>query len=425
MYSRCAVSPAAGRVRGGGVRREYEMASEGDRVLIAGAGPVGCAAALALAHAGVPVCLVEALDAPAMDLRASTFHPPTLDMLEALGVVAPLIEQGLVCPVWQTRDRARGVVAEWDLGLLRGDCGHPYRVQAEQYKLTRIVVDVLADMPEVDIRFSTAARGVAQDADRVCLAVRGPGGTEEVLAGRYLIAADGASSVIREGLGIAFPGSTFPELWLCTSTEYDFSAHFENLAPIAYVADPEFWFVFVRVPGLWRLLMPTFPGETAESLVSDETVQERMQRVCPIDGEYETRHRTAYGVHQRVAAAYRKGRVFLAGDAAHINNPLGGMGMNGGIHDAVNLSEKLVAVWRGEADERALDRYEAQRRPIAVEAIQAATLRNKALLEERDPDVRNARLDALARTAGDPAAARAYLLRSSMIETLARARELA
>ena len=155
-----------------------------------------------------------------------------------------------------------------------------------------------------------------------------------------------------------------------------------------------------------------------------ETVQDRMHRVCDIEGPYETYHRTAFAIHQRVAQSYRKGRVFLAGDSAHINNPLGGMGMNGGIHDAVNLCEKLAAVWRGQADERAFDRYDAQRRPIAVEYVQAASLRNKALLEEKDPAVRNRRLDELARTADDPAKARDFLLGSSMIKALRRAAAL-
>ena len=364
--------------------------------------------------------LVEACDSLPLDLRASTFHPPTLDMLDELGVVEALIAQGIICPVWQNRDTARGIVAEWDLGILKDDTGHPYRVQAEQYKLNGIVVDILEGMPEAEVRFSTRAVAARQDADRVMLDVDGPDG-RECLTGRYLIAADGASSAIRIGAGIEFPGLTFPELWLCTSTEYDFAAHFENLAPIAYVADPESWFVFVRVPGLWRLLMPTRPGDTAEELVSEEVVQARMHAVCPRDGAYETYHRTAYAVHQRVAETYRAGRIFLAGDSAHINNPLGGMGMNGGIHDAVNLCAKIVAVWRGEADETLFDLYDAQRRPIAVEYVQAATLRNKALLEEKDPAVREKRLDDLARQADDPAKAHEFLLRSSMIAALRKA----
>ena len=395
-----------------------------DRVLIAGAGPVGCVAALCLSQSGIPVTLIEACAELPADLRASTFHPPTLDMLDDLGVAGRLLEAGIVCPVWQYRDARQGVIAEWDLGLLRNDTRHPYRVQCEQYKLTGIVVDELRNRDLVDLRFRVRAVAASQDDGGVSVAVDTPNGPE-TLRGRYLVAADGASSAIRTGQGIGFPGLTFPELWLCTSTEYPFEDHFENLAPIAYVADPEFWFVFVRVPGMWRLLMPSRPGETAESLVSEATVQARMREVCPKEGEYETCHRTAYAVHQRVAESYRKGRVFLAGDSAHINNPLGGMGMNGGIHDAVNLCEKLAAVWHGRSDEREFDRYDAQRRPIAVEYVQQATMRNKALLEENDAEAREARHGELRRMAADPVRARDYLLQSSMIATLERARGLA
>lgn len=390
---------------------------DNDRVLIAGAGPVGCSAALYLAQRGIPVTLIEAGAVLPEDLRASTFHPPTLDMLDELGVIDQLLEEGIVCPEWQYRDTREGVVANWDLGVLKNDTRHPYRIQCEQYKLTRIIVAELEKMDNVDVRFRIRATGTSQDEHGVTLNVDTPEGPEE-LKGRYLIAADGASSVIRITQGIEFPGLTFPELWLCTSTEFKFEDHFEDLAPIAYIADPDFWFVFVRVPGLWRLLLPSRLGETAESLVTDETVQDRMHQVCPKTGDYDTFHRTAYSVHQRVAETYRKGRVFLAGDSAHINNPLGGMGMNGGIHDAVNLSEKLVKVWNGEANERELDLYDAQRRPIAIDYVQKTTIRNKQMLEETDPDARKSRHDEMRATVADPAKAREYLLQSSMISTL-------
>lgn len=395
-----------------------------DRVLISGAGPVGCSAALYLAQNGIPVTLAEAASELPEDLRASTFHPPTLDMLDDLGVVDQLIGQGIICPKWQYRDTREGVVAEWDLGVLENDTRHPYRVQCEQYKLTRIMVAELEKMDNVDVRFRTQGIEAAQDDQGVTLTVETPDGQDE-LKGRYLIAADGASSAIRISQGIEFPGLTFPELWLCTSSEYNFEDHFEDLAPIAYIADPNFWFVFVRVPGLWRLLLPSRPGETAQSLVSDETVQDRMHQVCPIDGDYDTFHRTAYAVHQRVAETYRKGRIFLAGDSAHINNPLGGMGMNGGIHDAVNLSEKLVRVWRGDADDREFDKYDAQRRPIAIDYVQQTTLRNKAMLEETDAEVRKATHDEMRATAADPEKARKFLRQSSMINALEKAESLA
>ena len=397
--------------------------SDNERVLISGAGPVGCAAALYLAQKGVPVTLIEAGAVLPEDLRASTFHPPTLDMLDDLGVVGQLIEEGIICPKWQYRDTREGVVAEWDLGVLENDTKHPYRIQCEQYKLTRIIVAELEKMDNVEVLFRVRGVSADQDDNGVTLSVETPDGPDE-LKGKYLIAADGASSAIRISQGIEFPGLTFPELWLCTSSEFKFEDHFENLAPIAYIADPDFWFVFVRVPGLWRLLLPSRPGETAESLVSDETVQERMHQVCPKTGDYDTFHRTAYAVHQRVAETYRKGRIFLAGDAAHINNPLGGMGMNGGIHDAVNLCEKMVRVWNGEAGDGEFDKYDAQRRPIAVDYVQQTTMRNKAMLEETDPAARKAKHDEMRATAADPAKAREYLLQSSMITALKHAETL-
>jgi len=397
--------------------------TDNDRVLIAGAGPVGCSAALYLAQRGIPVTLVEAGATLPEDLRASTFHPPTLDMLDDLGVVDQLLEQGLNCPTWQYRDTREGVIANWDLGVLKNDTGHPYRIQCEQYKLTRIIVAELEKMDNVDVRFQVRATGTSQDERGVNLYVDTLDGPEK-LKGRYLIAADGASSVIRVSQGIEFPGLTFPELWLCTSTEFKFEDHFEDLAPIAYIADPDFWFVFVRVPGLWRLLLPSRVGENADSLVTDETVQDRMHQVCPKTGDYDTFHRTAYSVHQRVAETYRKGRVFLAGDSAHINNPLGGMGMNGGIHDAINLSEKLVKVWTGQADDRELDKYDAQRRPIAVDYVQQTTMRNKAMLEETDSETRKAKQDEMRRIVSDPGLAREYLMQSSMISALKRSATL-
>jgi 3-(3-hydroxy-phenyl)propionate hydroxylase len=125
-------------------------------------------------------------------------------------------------------------------------------------------------------------------------------------------------------------------------------------------------------------------------------------------------------VSQRVAATYRKGRVFLAGDAAHINNPLGGMGLNGGIHDALGLTDRLARVWHGQSGEDELAGYEAQRKPAAIDAINAITQRNKWLLEERDPEVRRRNLREWAAIAADRDRAYRHLLDASMIASLRR-----
>jgi 3-(3-hydroxy-phenyl)propionate hydroxylase len=388
-----------------------------NRVLIAGAGPSGLVAAAVLAEHGIPVAIVEqARDLPD-DLRASTFHPPTLDMLERFGVVQAMIDQGLVCPTWQFRDRATGVIATFDLGHLRDDTGHPYRLQCEQWRLTRMLRDRLATSPGVTFVYDAKAVDVSQDADGVTLTVERPDGAREPLRGRFLVGADGASSAVRKALGIAFEGETIPEIFLTLSTPFAFHDAIDDLTNIAYISDPEEWFVLLRTASLWRVLFPTDPAEPESRMMDPARIEERLQAVAPNPAGYALRHRTAYRVHERVAETYVRGRCFLAGDAAHINNPLGGMGMNGGVHDAFNLAEKLVQVWRG-ADATLMDRYARQRRKVALETVQATTLRNRQILNQRDPATRRAYHDELRATAADPARHRAFLLRSSMIQSL-------
>jgi 3-(3-hydroxy-phenyl)propionate hydroxylase len=389
------------------------------RVLIAGAGPVGMVAALRLAHGGIPVVVLERNGHLAEDLRASTWHPPTLDMLDAIDptVTQALIAQGLIARHTSYHDRRAGLVAEFDMALLRGETDHPYRVQCEQFRFTRLAHERLRRFPHCTVRFESGVSGVEQDANGVRVTVETPGG-REVLAGAYLIGADGAWSAVRQALGVEFEGFTYPERFYVASTTFDFAARLDRLSLVNYVSDPDEWCVLLRAPGAWRALFPTRVEENDADVVSDASTEARLQAVCPKSGGYDTVHRTIYRVHQRVAKRYRVGRVFLAGDAAHINNPLGGMGMNGGMHDGVALADTLIRVVRGGADETLLDRYERRRRPIAIEYINANTARNKKLMEERDPAVRAASQDEMRRAAADPAKARAFLRRTSMIDAL-------
>jgi 3-(3-hydroxy-phenyl)propionate hydroxylase len=390
-----------------------------ERVLVAGAGPVGLVAAACLAAEGIPVTVVEAEEDLPDDLRASTFHPPTLDMLERFpGLVAALIAQGLICPTWQFRDRREGVIATFDLGVLKHDTAHPYRLQCEQWRLTRLLRDRLRDNPDVTFLYGARAADVSQTDRYVILTIeREGGGAREVLPGRFLIGADGARSAVRKALGVEFRGMTIPEIFLTLSTPYRFEDAFPALAPIAYLSNPEEWLVLLRTRSLWRVLLPTDPSLSDAEVIDPARIQARLQAVHATGTDYELMHRTAYRVHERAADRYVVGRVFLAGDAAHVNNPLGGMGMNGGIHDAVNLAEKLIAVWRG-APMETMGRYERQRRKVALEVVQQQALRNRAVLNQRDPDLRCAWHDELRVTEADPARHRAYLLRSSMIQSL-------
>ena len=273
-----------------------------------------------------------------------------------------------------------------------------------------------------DLRFGHEVTGVRQDSDAVTATASTASGPVEV-TGRYLIAADGARSAVRRSLGVEFEGFTYAELFWIASTDFPFEKTLTDIAYVNYIADPLEWLVLLRVPGLWRVLVPAPEGSDKDKLLSDAHMQGMLQRVVPRPEPYHIAHRSIYHVHQRVAERFRDGRVLLAGDAAHVNNPLGGMGMNGGIQDAFNLADKLKAIWAG-ADDRLLDRYDRQRRTVAVEAVQQQTHRNQQMISERDPATRQKSLEAMRKTAADPASAREYMLRSSMIASLRRAAEI-
>jgi 3-(3-hydroxy-phenyl)propionate hydroxylase len=226
---------------------------------------------------------------------------------------------------------------------------------------------------------------------------------------------------VRKLLPIEFEGFTWPEQFLVVSTPYDFSRH--GYALNAYVADPVEWSALFKMPdtgppGVWRVVFPCDTSMPDDALLDPTQVEAKMQGFHPRSEPYEVRHKVIYRVHQRVASKWRVGRVLLAGDAAHLNNPLGAFGLNSGIHDAVNLADKLGRVWRGEGGEELLDAYARQRRVACVDQVQAMSIRNKRLLEERDPKVQRARMEELVATANDPVRARAHLLDSSMISGL-------
>ena len=398
------------------------MPNEKDRIVVIGAGPVGLAATLALARRNIATVLLAAEPELVMELRGSTFHPPTLDLLDEFEIVPRMIEVGLKAPTWQFRDRETGPVATFDLSLLAGDTNHPYRVQCEQWKLMRVLEEELRKLPGTDIRFSHEVTSARQDETFATVTAQTPSGPVEI-AGRYVIAADGARSAVRRSLGIEFEGFTYPELFLIASTDFKFESTLTDIAYVNYISDPLEWLVLLRVPELWRVLVPAPENSDREMLLSDDNLQSVLQRVVPRPQPYNIAHRSIYHVHQRVAKRFRQARVVLAGDAAHINNPLGGMGMNGGIQDAFNLADKFQQIWAG-ADDRLLDRYDRQRRTVAIEAVQQQTHRNQQIISERDPEIRKKSLEAMRRTAADRNSAREYMLRSSMISSMRRAAEI-
>jgi 3-(3-hydroxy-phenyl)propionate hydroxylase len=391
-----------------------------DRVIVVGAGPVGSIAALLLARAGIPVTLLEREAARVIDYRASTIHPPTLDLLEECGATAAMLAMGLIAPTMQYRDRHRGKIAEFDLSALKRDTRHPYRLQCEQFKLVGWCYAQFAALPGVELLFSHRVTGVESADDSVTLTVDSPDGVREI-AGDVVIACDGGRSDVRKALGIGFDGFTYPEHFLVSGTRFDFKSAMSDICSVNYTADPDEWYLLLQIPDMWRILLPVDPAIEPDDAVQESSIQAALQNLLPRSEPYEIVVRAIYRVSQRVAATYRHGRAFLAGDAAHINNPIGGMGLNGGLHDAIDLTRRLAAVWHGREPDDILDGYETLRRPVAIEAINAMTQRNKKMLEERDPVVRQRNLDDWARIAADPAQSYQHLLQTSMIASLRRA----
>ena len=391
-------------------------------ILIAGGGPVGVITALALARQGLGVHLFEAEsrvnDAP----RAATTHAATLEMLDDLGLVDEVIRRGLVEPLFRTWDRSTGrLVAEFDFGRLKDDTRYPFAVQCEQHKLANLAIEKLRALPHASVEFSARVVAIAQSSDSVEIKIETAAGTRAV-KGSYLIGADGGRSTVRKSLGIEFEGYTHPERFLILTTPFDIGTRYPGCTR-NYLSHPQDWCAFFKVSGddgegLWRVLSSTRLDQTEAELFEADAVERRLQNFIAKEGKYDVVHRNLYSVHQRVAASFRKGRVFLAGDAAHVNNPIGGLGLNFGIHDAIELAGLLGRVIRREAPAEILDLYDRQRRPLNIQFVQQQTIANKRRMEEKDPAARARNFAELAAIAADPAAHRAYLLRASLLESV-------
>ncbi len=395
------------------------------QVLIGGGGPVGLFCALLLGQAGINVKVFDNNPELQKDPRAATTHPGTLEVLGQAGLVEDMARVGLVTPIFQFWDRPTNTkIAEFDHALLQSDTKYPTVIQCEQYKTARLILDRLLVMNNVEVLFDHEVVAVTQDADKVSIDVQSPNGRISH-SGAYLIAADGGRSTIRKQCDFGFEGFTYPEKFLVLTTPFDFEAN-RGYCPRSYFADPDEWCNCFKVsadgpPGLWRTVFPADNETPEEEILSDKSVHARLMKFFPRDEAYEIVHRNLYVIHQRVASTFRKGRVLLAGDSAHLNNSIGGMGLNGGLQDGANACEKLIRVLLDGAPETQLDLYSLQRRTVTREFVQQQTIANKKRLEAKDPDVRRQNFEELAATAADTEKARAFMRRTGMIDMQERA----
>ena len=392
-------------------------------VVVVGAGPVGMVAAADLVRQGIPVTVLEKSAHLSLESRASTFHPPTLDMLDDLGFAEALMAEGLKAPQVQYASTIDGILGTFDFSDIADLTRHPFRVQAEQFKLTRIILNALQGNPLFQIHFSGELKSLSQDMDGVSVTF-GAGDRSAELRCDWLIGADGANSAVRRHQDIPFEGFTWPERLLVVTTSVDVTAARPGVTSVSYWADPKRWHFFLRVPGAWRIMFPVAPEEPDELTTSPAFARDMLASILPAGLDAPIEHVTLYRVHQRVAKQFRMGRIFLAGDAAHINNPLGGMGMNGGVHDALNLTARLGPVIKGAAGPDGLDAYDRQRRAVTLEAIQIATIQNKRNLEAKTPEDQEAFRKQIREAVADKEKTRAFLRRIAMIDSLERAAAL-
>ncbi|GIH13912.1 pentachlorophenol monooxygenase [Rugosimonospora africana] len=400
--------------RGMSERGMSERNTDVDEVIVAGGGPTGLTVAAALAHRGVPVTVLEAAPALSTEWRASTFHPPTLELLKELDVVDEMVSRGLVADKYQIRDRVDGLIAEFDLSVLAEDTEFPFRLQLEQYKFAEMLAERMERHPLCTIHYGHSVESVEDDGDVVTVTARLADGTPVTRRARYVIGADGARSAVRKSLRIPFSGHTYPVRFLILSTTSDFAKVMPDICYVNYIWDPVEPMMLLRIPDVWRVLFSIGPDEQEGDLLEPESLRRRVAQVTPERG-FDVLSAQYYSVHQRVADTFRSGRVLLIGDAAHVNSPVGGLGLNSGVHDAFDLAIRLARHLRDGAAPEILDEYASRRREIALEFVRRVTHRNTTMMIEQQAEAREKNRREMRAIAESPERQREWLLESSMI----------
>jgi 3-(3-hydroxy-phenyl)propionate hydroxylase len=297
-------------------------------------------------------------------------------------------------------------VAEFDYALLASETPYPFRFQCPQDQVSHRLLRALQATGRARVELGKRVSGFVDHGDHVTVAVEGA----EPIEGEWLVGADGAKSVVRRALGLTFEGTTYVDRFLLCATDLDPTSLFSGLGPVAYVFDPQEWVILMRQPQLLRVIFRLRAEEDEAAARQEAAVRARIDGFLGRSLRYRVVSSSVYGVHQRIAERFRVGRVLLAGDAAHVNNPVGGLGMNSGIHDAWVLAEALAA-----ADPTRIDAYAEDRRAAAIQLVQRHSDENYRQLGALEGNARVARNQSLAEAAADPVQARAFLRRASML----------
>lgn len=383
-------------------------------VVVVGAGPVGLTVALGLSRSGVSTLVLEKAAALNTSPRAMAYLYPVLPGLEALGVLDDLRELGHHGPGINFIDVASGEHFPQNLDVLEGLVPHAYALQLGQGDVGPVLLRRAIDAG-AEVRWASPVIGVSDDGEGVDVTFDSGAGPDAVRA-RYIVAADGAASTIREQLlKLPFDGFTWPDRFVSTNIRYDFESH--GLPSANWRIGQEIGAVIARIDrtDLWRYTFSESDELPLEGL--EERIHEHFKKGL-YGGDYELVQFAPYRIHQRCTDRFRHGRIVLAGDAAHITNPIGGLGLTGGFLDAFVLYEALAAVVRGLAPERLLDEYAEKRRAVWTDIVSPTASSLKQLVFDTPPgEVRDRALAELRATANDPELRRKELLAQGAIAT--------
>jgi 2-polyprenyl-6-methoxyphenol hydroxylase-like FAD-dependent oxidoreductase len=337
-------------------------------ILVVGAGPVGLTLAVDLARRGVPVRIIDALPKPTDESRAIVLHARSLDQLAPLGVLEELMATGTKSTGVQFHTEAR-LLAHVPLDTV--DSLHPYSWTTPQTETERILTERLGELG-VAVERHVMLTGLSQAGDRVLVTVEDGSKTTKSIEAPWVVGTDGAHSTVRGAIGERLHGSFKGETFLLADVEADHE--YEKSAFHVFFTPGHATGLLFPMEGRRARVFAQIPdGSDVDRKPSLEWLREALKARSMNLAIERTHWLTRFEIHHGQVSHYRVGRVFLAGDAAHIHSPAGGQGMNTGLQDALNLGWKLALAWRGRASELLLDSYHQERQPIAAHVIQFST----------------------------------------------------
>lgn len=354
-----------------------------ESVIIVGGGPVGLLTALGLGQKGIDVTVLEAEDKPNDSPRALAYPGPILEYFDNLGILETCKSLGIVKTAvdWLVHDT--GEFLHMSMDCMKEVSDYPISLHVGQDKIALVVLEKLADLPNVTVRYSARVKDIVQDQAGVRVTLDGAA-DGEVVEGRWLVGCDGASSVVRERvMQTNFFGITWPERFVATNIYFDFEA--EGYTATTFQVDHEHGAVIVKIDpeGLWRCTYMESEALSVETV--GDRIAERFKALLPGDGAWKLKQHSPYRMHQRCADTMRDGRILLAGDAAHITNPTGGLGLTSGVLDSMALVEALGQVITDGRNSAILTEYSDDRRRKFLEIASPRASENKKIVYHMAP----------------------------------------